>query len=232
MHMISGKRMNFRLKSRFAPKDRFFANRMQAVLLALAIAMLLSACGDGGSVETNFGYRERGPMPSVAGQLVISEIMADPDVIIDDQGEWFELFNPSYSQVLGLKGCFLESALGTVESREIVADFHIQAREYATLARDPAPGFVPDIVVGIFMLNNTTVDEIQLTCDGVAIDVVQFSEPANGFTATVTSGASLSVKTANMNATANDTYTGNYCLGTSPYDGNGNKGTPGGPNDC
>ena len=58
-----------------------------------------------------------------AGDLVVSEIMHDPDAVLDYRGEWFEIYNAS-SDSVDLNGLVVEDASGqqfTVGSSVVVA---------------------------------------------------------------------------------------------------------------
>lgn len=85
------------------------------------------------------------------GDLLISEIMADPASISDARGEWFELYNPTAEQI-NLRGIDLGDDGGS--RHRFDSDLLILPGEYLTLARSDAPGFVPDYVYDNFTLSN------------------------------------------------------------------------------
>ncbi|QDG52671.1 tandem-95 repeat protein [Persicimonas caeni] len=159
--------------------------------------------------------------PSSAGELVISEIMPSPDVLADSAGEWFELYNPSTTTTYNLNGCTIED-LGA-DSHTITVDVTIAPGEYVTLANSSSPGFTPSYVYGSNWFLSSG-DEVVLNCAGTQIDVVNYD--GGGFS--VTSGASLTLSPASLDATSNDDST-NWCDATTSY--NGDLGTPGAAND-
>ncbi len=112
-----------------------------------------------------------------AGNIIITEIMANPNILDDSEGEWFEIFNTS-GETFNLKGCIFNDA-GT-DSFTISADFEISPAYFATLARSAEPGFTADYIFQNFSLTNS-VDEITLTSlNGVVIDTVSYTGSTEG----------------------------------------------------
>ncbi len=103
--------------------------------------------------------------PSHAGtvsDLLISEVMANPDMLSDARGEWFELYNPT-AGAISLREIIIGDDAN--DHHRIESDLRVLPGEYLTLARDLAPGFVPDYVYDDFTLGNSG-DEIVFS-DGV-----------------------------------------------------------------
>jgi hypothetical protein len=92
------------------------------------------------------------------GDLLISEIMADPAAISDTRGEWIELYNPGIEPI-NLRGLDLGDDGGN--RHRFDSDLLILPGEFLTLARSADPGFVPDYVYDNFTLANSD-DEIVL----------------------------------------------------------------------
>ncbi len=162
-----------------------------------------------------------------AGSLVITEIMQNPAVLMDDEGEWFEVHNPSATVTYQLMGCTVEgSAPDTPFAIDV--DLPIGPGEYLIFAVAFAgdPGFVPDFTwaPGTYTLNNNA-DAVTLTCDGNVVDTVAYD---NGVTFPDPTGASMTLDPGSLDATANDDGT-NWCEATTSY--NGDLGTPGAAND-
>ena len=88
--------------------------------------------------------------------LLISEVMANPDAISDASGEWFELYNPT-NESINLRGIDLGDD-GSNRHR-FDTDLLILPGEFLTLARSEEPGFVPDYVYDGFTLSNSS-DEV------------------------------------------------------------------------
>jgi len=162
----------------------------------------------------------------VVGDLVISEVMRDPSAVSDENGEWFELRNSSSAEV-DLDGLLLSNALGesfAVSSTLIVAsgDYVVFGRNDSTTANGGAPvdlvyeGFSFDGTEGSIFVANALQALDELSWDG-----------SGGWPDPV--GASMSLDPTAMDPSANDQGT-SWCAATSSY-GDGDQGTPGGPND-
>ena len=167
----------------------------------------------------------------VAGEVVFTEFMYDPDNTLDDvTAEWIELSNTT-GEDLVLDGCSL-IANANAPDGEALGNLVIAAGGYALLAKsaDPAQngGLDPDLVV-LVELNNTG-DNVALTCGGVEIDRVAFDD---GTIFPEGVAISIGLSPANLNAADNDNG-GNWCL--PPIDvayAEGHYGTPGAANpDC
>ena len=164
--------------------------------------------------------------PSTAGELVISEIMSQPDDLDDTNGEWFEIYNASTAP-LNLEGCTIATPGGstTMESTTISGDLRVAAGEYLTLAVGSSPGFMPDYNYSGALTLEDGGDNVTISCSSTQIDGVQYDGGTN-FPSTV--GAAMRLDDANLSATDNDTGT-NWCDASSIY-GTNDKGTPGSAN--
>ncbi len=160
--------------------------------------------------------------PAAAGDLVISEIMQNPNAQVDSTGEWFEIYNPGASD-LNLYGCAFVGSSST-ETFTVDSSVVVTAGGYATFAASGTPGFTPSYVWSSFSLSNSS-DTITLDCGGVTVDTVTWD---NGATFPDPTGASMTLSPTLLNATDNDVGA-NWCEATSDYDGD--LGTPGGAND-
>lgn len=161
--------------------------------------------------------------PIQPGDLVVSEIMADPAAVADSVGEWFEIINVS-GRVLGLDG---------LSVRDDASDLHvlagaglqIAAGQAFVLARngDSAQngGLAVDYVYSDFVLGNSA-DEIILEYAGTEIDRVAY---AAGF---VTTGAAASLDPAATDAASND-EPANWCPASQALS-SGDRGSPGAAN--
>jgi hypothetical protein len=170
-----------------------------------------ATCGGGGTSNV-CGL----PQPG-AGQVIFTEIMANPFTVDDATGEWFELHNPT-SSAFSLRGCTLADNTG---SFVINTDLDIPAGGYLALARGASPGFTPDLVYTGLALANTG-DELHLTCSSLLIDEVVFG---TGFP--LASGVAMNLDPASSSSVAND-LAANWCAATQSY--NGDLGTPGAAN--
>ncbi len=159
----------------------------------------------------------------MAGDVIISEIMSNPDVIPDADGEWFEVHNPSDDTTYQLGGCEISG----VKGEEIImldVDLTIPPGGYLTFA--PASeadiGFVPDYEYdeNYFIANGG--DIITLNCGGMIVDSVDYDGFAPG------PGESLNLDPDFFNALDNDAAA-SWCAGTVEYVAD-NAGTPGAAN--
>ncbi len=158
------------------------------------------------------------PAPTMQGQIIITEIMMDPDTLNDTFGEWFEVYNPSTTQTYDLQNCVLEDF--GIDSHTIGGSLSIGPQQYLTFARNSMPGFTPDYVYSGFLLANG-LDEIILSCGGNEISNVIYGS-AVGFPAPV--GASIQLIRDQYGEVSNDMGV-NWCVSTNDF--NGDKGTPG-----
>lgn len=150
--------------------------------------------------------------PSADGDLLITEFMADPDVLSDSQGEWFELYNPSDTQRYRLDGCVLTDA--GADAHVIDALLEVPPHGWITLARSAEPGFTPTYVYASYVLNNGG-DAIRLECDGVVIASIAYTGVAPPWVAMARDPATFGLETSSSEA---------WCRATASY--NGDLGTP------
>ena len=163
------------------------------------------------------------PLPA-NGMVVISEIMNNPAVIADADGEWFELCNPGTAAV-NINGWVIADRAGDVTINNN-ADLIIPAGGCLVLGRNAdtaTNGGVPvDYEYGNIFLNNSGGDSITIS-DGLGnvVDTVDYTS----FTAA--GGTSFILD----DLTSDNTLSSNWCLSTSACCG-GSLGTPGAPNDA
>jgi len=165
--------------------------------------------------------------PAVAGDLVITELMALPGARGADEGQWLEILNPGDAPV--------ELYAWTLESADGVYDFGrdapptIEAQAIFLIGNsDQAAGGVPvdhvidGVVAGVDGGRIAIVDALGNVIDEVEIDG---DWP-------VEQGASLSLSGDRTNADANDLPDA-WCPGLAPWEDGGDLGSPGEPNpDC
>jgi hypothetical protein len=165
------------------------------------------------------GMVDEGVLP--AGALVITELMVDPDISADAEGEWFELHNATAFD-LNLNG--LQVGDLDADSFLVTGDVWVPAQGYAVLVRegdeDLNGGVDGDYTYDSFVLANVG-DELVLTFDGMELDQVVYD---NSDWPLVT-GAAMSLDPASSDPVLNDTP-GAWCAATVPY-GFGDLGTPG-----
>ncbi len=157
------------------------------------------------------------------GELVVTEIMRNPETVVDADGEWFEIHNPSSTTSYQLGGCIVES--NNDPGFTIEADLVIGPGEYVLFGEDTAldPGFVADYEWpsgNAFVLANGA-DTISLSCGGTLVDEVSYT---SGAPFPNVAGAAMNLDPGSYDAAANDDGN-NWCAATQSY--NGDLGTPG-----
>ncbi len=116
----------------------------------------------------------RAPEP---GDLLISEVMANPSAVTDRVGEWFEIFNPGKDSII-LNNLVLSDNGSNQHQINAANDLLINSGQYFLLARNGDSningGIAADYVYSGFTLNNGS-DAIIITSDGVEIIRLEYS---------------------------------------------------------
>ncbi len=162
--------------------------------------------------------------PAVApteGQLIITEVMADPSKVADSAGEWIELYATADVDLNGLE---LSGAGGkaTLGGNNCV---HAAAGSYLVLAHgvdSPANGGLTSVAATFAFSLPNSASTITLKNGANLIDQASYPAPSAGISAQLDSGK--------LTATDNDTAS-NFCgtVAASTY-GLGDRGTPGAAN--
>ena len=161
------------------------------------------------------------------GALVITEVMANPDVVTDTLGEWFEVCNTSGAPV-SLDGLFLRHDANDSQALlPIQGAMVVEPWAYVVLGKslDPAlnGGVEVDYLLPADLSLTNTGDYLALeTEDGVVVDETSWT--------TVAAGSSRSLDPAFLDASMNDDDT-NFCAATSFLPA-GDRGTPRTANDA
>lgn len=162
--------------------------------------------------------------PPSPGDIIINEIMRDPEAVAETAGEWFELLNKTFKNI-ELAGLVISDDGGqnfTVNSSVVVGPF--QTAVFTINGDSQANGGVTEDYVypSSFRLANGE-DEIIIMSGGILIDQVKYG---TGFP--TTPGASMKLD-KNFSSAAENDVGANWCASTTPMTG-GDKGTPGIPN--
>ena len=165
-----------------------------------------------------------------AGDLVISEFLADPTVVSDVAGEWVEIYNPSPTP-RNLLGFELHD--DSADSHVISVSLNVPAWGYVLLARNSDyssnGGVTADYEYSNFVLSNGS-DEVVLSFDGIEIDRTNYALNAYPGALEGTS-RTLDPDLGAPDATVNDNPA-NWCGSAQPITSPGSDfGTPGAPND-
>lgn len=160
----------FCLSDRFCLSHRFCLSRRSSLLTAsgLLSSSLLSAL-----IPVNASA-------AVApGDLVITELMANPASVSDTYGEWFEVYNRS-GAALDLSGLTI-SDTGS-NSHSISTSLIINANSYFVFGRNADTsvngGYAADYQYSNFTLGNSS-DDIILSYAGVVIDSLSYAGDSN-----------------------------------------------------
>ena len=166
------------------------------------------------------GLYDEGALPDDA--IVITEIMQNPAAVLDDDGEWFELYNNTALPVnlVGVEVYDLGSNWFVVDD-----DLWVQPETHAVLGinRDPAlNGGVPvDYEWVDFNLSNGD-DELYLELDGDVLDSVEYTGAAPWVDP---NGAAMSLDPTTYDPVLNDDPA-NWCEAPTAF-GMGDFGSPG-----
>jgi hypothetical protein len=173
-----------------------------------------------------------------AGDLIVSEIMRDPDTTADATGEWFEVYNTTDTAIALNSFSFLDLGGDRFDVSPQI-EYRIPARSYAALCdiSDPARnGGVSNCLLaydGISLANGD--DEVVIQHLGVEIDRVAYAGgwPNNP-------GRSMAFRQTLIGGSTADSVenntSSNWCStpanGANQLKTNGDYGTPGRANTC
>ncbi len=160
-----------------------------------------------------------------SGDLFITEIMHNPNLVPDYRGEWIELYNNSGTD-LNLNGLQIDngSDAGITVSQDVV----VPAGDYVVLGVFASSisngGYTPDYVYPYSSLRLGSNTTLTLSNASSILDTVSYTFNTHD----VTTGASLSV---NSLTPADNDVAANWCASSTSY-GDGDLGTPGSANDA
>lgn len=156
---------------------------------------------------------------SLQRAVVFNELMLNPAVLADTQGEWIELFNVG-ADPIDLNGCTLQRDATQIT---IAGALVIAPGGVVTLSNGSAPGFVPDYTYSRLTLPNSATFVLSLSCGDELLDSLTFDPK----TFPAGNGIAASLSPAHATPDAND-RSESWCNATTPY--NGDLGTPGASN--
>jgi hypothetical protein len=160
------------------------------------------------------------------GDIIITEVMQNPSINADPNGEYFEVYNTTGSPI-DMSGWIIKDDLTAAESHTIVS-LIVPANGYAVIGNAAVPngGVTMDYTYGNDISLGNGTDGLIIECSSTTIDQVIWD---NGATFPDPSGASMELSTTAFNSTDNDLGS-NWGTAVTPF-GDGDLGTPGGPND-
>ena len=153
------------------------------------------------------------------GDLLISEIMANPSKVSDSRGEWFELFNAS-ANTINLNGLTISDNAGNTHTINNGGSLFIAAGEYLALGRSGDTrsngGYKADYVYTNFSLANSR-DQIIISKNGLTITRIEYNGLPFG-------KAGVSAELVSQNPPV---VQSSYRLSRNNTYGDGDTGTPG-----
>jgi len=164
------------------------------------------------------------------GDLVITEVLFNPERVSDANGEWFEIYNAT-SQTVILNGLVIVSD-GGEQTHQIASDkvLYLEDDSYAVLGLNEEStlnGAVSlDYVYSDVSLSNES-DDLALLANDITIDSVEWDD---GATYPDPEGASLTLDPDSLSTTLNDLPEG-WCEATQDWDATSDKGSPGAANE-
>lgn len=181
------------------------------------------ACAGDCSFDTSSCVAGIGP-----GDVVITEIMANPDAVSDTNGEWFEVYNNTAADI-DLNGWFLASSDDGTQLIDAGGPLSLPAGGYLVFGPNDVTaengGVTVDYVYSGITLGNDSDDIAVQDPDAVVIDVVVYD--ATNFP--MRSGASLSLDADSTDAVSNDTGA-NWCPSSAKVGLDWDRGSPGAAN--
>lgn len=161
------------------------------------------------------------------GDIIITEIMQNPNAVGDNVGEYFEIYNTT-AAAINMQGWVIKDDV-TASEMHVISNLIVPANGYAVLGlnNDTAVngGMVVNYVYPSVISLGNGVDGLIIECSGTIIDQVIYDD---GATFPDGTGASMELAISKYNATDNDLGV-NWGLGTATY-GAGDLGTPGSVN--
>jgi len=153
------------------------------------------------------------------GELLISEVMANPLQVSDTNGEWFELFNASANPI-DINGITISDTGSNIHEINNGGSLFINPGDYLVLGRNgdnsSNGGYIADYVYNNFTLGNSS-DQIILSSTGMQIARLDYSGLPFGM-----AGVSAELMRQTVNPSSVD-----YQLTQDTIYGIGDIGTPG-----
>jgi len=158
------------------------------------------------------------------GDLIITEIMFDPNAVSDNDGEWFEIYNLSEKDTFNLKEI---SFFDTSNAFTIDSELLILPKSYLVLGKNMDSTQNGNVTVdyqyqNLSLPNNS---ESKITIQGIDQEMI-FEIIFSG--ETFDSGKSLNLSSASLSM-EDASMIDNWCLSSNELD-SGDFGTPGGEN--
>lgn len=177
-------------------------------------------------IISSYWFNLNGQAVPRQGEILITEIMVNPEVVSDANGEWFEIWNNSNHDLL-LNGLVMKDAGSNQHVITSAVNMILTAGSYWLLARNgdglTNGGVAVNYIFQNFTLGNTSDQLIITAADNTLIDQVSYGP---GWP--VVSGASMELIPAYHSFSGNDQP--EHWLPAKMTFGSGDKGSPGKPN--
>jgi predicted extracellular nuclease len=158
---------------------------------------------------------------------VINEILQNPSIVFDSNGEWFEVFNPTGSAV-DIDGWTIKDDDFDSHVINNGGPLVVPASGFLVLGRNADSGTNGGVTVDYqysdFFLGNSGDEVILLDTSLAEVDRVEYD---GGPSFPDPNGASMSLEDSALD----NNVGANWCEASTPF-GAGDSGTPGGGNDC
>jgi len=159
------------------------------------------------------------------GDLVITELMFNPNAVSDLSGEWFEVVNVS-ERLVALNGLEMVSAEDGFVTLMADSPVLVPSGASAVIGNNADAltngGVLVDLTYTGVSLSNES-DDLAVFADGILLDRVSWDD---GATMPDPSGASLSLARMHTDAAANDDPNV-WCVSTTPWADGTDRGSPG-----
>ena len=170
------------------------------------------------------GICDAGEFPAVAGTIIITEVMYDPDAVPDADGEWFELYNTT-AQPIDINGWKFYDNIDTVYIQH-PTPLLVPPFGFFVIGKNPDTNANGGVVLDYafsepFSLYNSG-DDIYLSNETTLVDFMEYSFGAGD------QGISASLDSDYFHHVLNDDDN-TWCDAVDPY-GDGDLGTPGSAN--
>lgn len=162
------------------------------------------------------------------GDVIISEIMQDPNSVNESNGEWFEIYNTT-NTMIDINGWVIEDGLSNTHTIAFSAPYFIMPNEYLVLGINSDSNTNGGVPINYQYGNNISLGnntgQISLFCSGSLIDDISYNTSNFPYA----SGTSMELSVTTLTGSENNLGT-NWGLAISVF-GNGDLGTPGAIND-
>ena len=161
-------------------------------------------------------------------RLEITEIMSNPAAVIDNDGEWFEIYNHE-TQPVDINGWVIRDFDTNLHVIDRGGPLIVPASGYIVLGRnadvDSNGGVTVDYAYGTGMVLYNAADEVVIVdANGTIVDQVVYDD---GRTFPDPEGSAMALASLSLRNDVGD----HWCVANTVY-GDGDRGTPGAANSC